>query len=82
MRFTAQIEISTKDGVLNPESKAILQALQGHNFPILDLTLNKRFYITLESKDKKSALKTLETACQDLLSNPVIQDYKIDIESK
>ena len=79
MYFKAEVEVSTRDGVLNPESKAILNALQTHNFPILELKVTKKFYINLESNSKYEAMKLLQVACNDLLSNPVVQDYSINI---
>lgn len=80
MRFKAIVEISTRKDVLNPEAKAILQALQSLDFPILDLSLNKKFYIDIESKSKNDAFKKLENACKELLANPIIEDYIIAIE--
>lgn len=80
MEFRAQIEVSTKEGVLNPESRAVLQALNAHNFAISSLTLTKKFYVSLEADSKEGALKLLEGACEELLANPVIQDYEIKIE--
>lgn len=82
MRFKAEIEVSTRQDVLNPESKAILQSLQNLHFPILDLKLNKKFYVNIESKNEKEAIDTLEIACKELLANPIIEDYTISIESK
>lgn len=81
MQFKAEIEIATRNGVLNPESKAILQALQSHNFAISKLSMNKKFYLSLESDSKESAMKTLQEACEEFLANPIIQDYIIHIES-
>ncbi|RDU70854.1 phosphoribosylformylglycinamidine synthase, purS protein [Helicobacter aurati] len=81
MQFEAQIEIATRDGILNPESKAVLQALQSHNFAISRLEMNKRFYLSLESDSKENAMKTVQRACEELLANPIIEDYTIHIES-
>ncbi|STQ85407.1 phosphoribosylformylglycinamidine synthase, purS protein [Helicobacter muridarum] len=81
MQFKAEIEIATRNGVLNPESKAILQALQSHNFAISKLSMNKKFYLSLESDSKENAMKTLQEACEEFLANPIIQDYIIHIES-
>ncbi|RDU60614.1 phosphoribosylformylglycinamidine synthase subunit PurS [Helicobacter sp. MIT 14-3879] len=81
MQFEAQIEVATRKGVLNPESKAILQALQSHNFPISSLSMNTKFYLSLESNSKENAIKTLQEACKELLVNPIIQDYTIHIEA-
>ncbi|EMZ39933.1 phosphoribosylformylglycinamidine synthase subunit PurS [Helicobacter bilis] len=80
MRYDIAIEVSTRDGVLNPESKAILQALQGHDFAVSKLTMNKRFYLTLEAKDKVEAESLAKEMCEDFLANPIIQDYTIEVQ--
>ena len=80
MRYDIAIEVSTRDGVLNPESKAILQALQGHDFAVSQLTMNKRFYLTLEAKDKVEAQNLAKDMCEDFLANPIIQDYTIKVQ--
>lgn len=82
MRIKAEIEISTREDVLNPEAKAILHALQSLQFNVKDLTLNKKFYIDIESKSKNDAFKKLDSMCKDLLANPIIENYTISIESK
>ncbi|RDU65711.1 phosphoribosylformylglycinamidine synthase, purS protein [Helicobacter didelphidarum] len=82
MLYQAEIEVCTRNGVLNPESKAILHALRGHDFAVLDVTMNKKFYLTLESDSKDHALKVLNKICEDFLANPIIQDYTIHIKSQ
>lgn len=80
MRYNITIEVSTRDGVLNPESKAILHALQGHDFQVSKLIMNKRFYLTLESTSMEKAHEEAEQMCQDFLANPIIQDYTIAVQ--
>lgn len=80
MQYNISIEVSTRDGVLNPESKAILKALQGHDFAVSKLIMNRRFYISLEAQSKQSAMESAEKMCEDFLANPIIQDYTISVE--
>lgn len=80
MRYSISIEVSTRNGVLNPESKAILQALQGHDFAVSKLTMNKKFYIELEATDIKEAESLSSKMCEDFLANPIIQDYTIEVK--
>lgn len=80
MSYYITIEVSTKDGVLNPESKAILQALRGHDFAVSELTINKRFYLTIDAENAKKAKVLASKMCEDFLANPIIQDYTIDVQ--
>lgn len=77
MHYHITIEVSTREGVLNPESKAILQALQGHKFAVSELIMNKVFYLTLEAANKEQAMLEAEKMCEEFLANPIIQDYAI-----
>lgn len=80
MQFKVEIEVTTRQGVLNPEEKAITQALHGHNFAVSNLIMNKKFYFLLESANSKEAQHKAEEICQDFLANPIIQDYTIQIK--
>ncbi len=79
MVYAVEVEISTKDGVLNPESKAILHALQTHDFAVSNLVMNKKFYFTLESPTQQEAEETVKSLCEDFLANSIIQNYSIVI---
>lgn len=80
MRYNITIEVSTRNGVLNPESKAILHALQGHDFAVSALTMNKIFYLTLDAENAKEAEILANKMCEDFLANPIIQDYTINVK--
>lgn len=80
MRYNITIEVSTRDGVLNPESKAILQALQGHDFAVSELIMNKRFYLRLDANNIKEAESLANKMCEDFLANTITQDYTIDVQ--
>ena len=80
MIYNLSIEVSTRDGVLNPESKAILQALRGNDYEVLDLKMTRKFYVQIESDSKEEARLRGQKMCEELLANPTIQMYSITIE--
>jgi len=79
--FKASIKVVLKRGVLDPQARAILQALQdlGHDEAV-SLSQGKYIELCLSCKDKQSAEATVQNACNTLLVNSVIETYTFDIE--
>lgn len=76
----ASIEISLKDGILDPQAKTIFNALQTLGFDcVKDLKIAKKMTLDLNLENLQEAEKIAESMVQDLLANPVIENYKIEI---
>lgn len=76
----ASIEISLKDGILDPQAKTIFNALQTLGFDcVKDLKIAKKMTLDLNLENPQEAEKVAESMAQDLLANPVIENYKIEI---
>lgn len=77
----ALVKITLKQGVLDPQGKAIAQALGGLGFSgIGNVRQGKLLEIELEEQDRGRALSSLEDMCEKLLANTVIEDYEISLE--
>jgi phosphoribosylformylglycinamidine synthase len=78
----AHIHITLKKGVLDPEGKAIGNALGGLGFGGVE-NVRKGKYITLDldEADEDKALKEVTQMCEKLLANTVIEDYDIKLEA-
>ena len=72
------IIVTLKKEVLDPQGKVVNQTLKnmGHQ-SIEDVRQGKYFEIELNEKDKEKAKKVIEEISKKLLSNTVIEDYKI-----
>ncbi|MBL7995119.1 phosphoribosylformylglycinamidine synthase subunit PurS [bacterium] len=78
---TAKIKILPKASVLDPQGKVVMQSLETMGFMnIEDVRLGKYIEIKLENMTKQEAEKTVDTMCQKLLANLVIESYVFDIE--
>ncbi|AKG91481.1 phosphoribosylformylglycinamidine synthase, purS protein [Geoglobus ahangari] len=78
MNFTADVYISLKKGVVDPEGEATKKALNLLGFRnVKSVSSVKVFRIELEAKSREDAEKMIEEMCEKLLANPVIQDYSI-----
>ena len=76
----ARIHITLKDGVLDPQGKAVGQALAALGFAgIGEVRQGKVIDIDLAETDAARARESLETMCGRLLANTVIEDYEITL---
>jgi phosphoribosylformylglycinamidine synthase PurS subunit len=74
--------ITLKKDVLDPQGKIIKQTLDGMGFDnINEIRQGKYFEIDIKENDKKIAEEKVEEMCKKLLTNLVIENYKI-IESQ
>jgi phosphoribosylformylglycinamidine synthase len=81
MAFKAKIHITLKNGVLDPQGKAIAHALDGLGFGgIRDVRQGKYIEIVLDDRDVASAESRVRAMCDTLLANTVIENYRVDIE--
>ena len=77
----ARIHITLKNGVLDPQGKAIEHALGGLGFGGIDeVRQGKYIEIELAESDADAARQAVDQMCSKLLANTVIEDYRIDID--
>jgi len=73
-----KIIVTLKNGVLDPQGKAIQQTLNGMSFSeVKEVRQGKYFDIEVNTSDEKKAKVKAEEMCKKLLANLVIEDYKI-----
>ena len=78
----AVVYVSLKPGVLDPQGKAIHHSVEllGQK-DISDIRQGKYFEIALnDSVDQAAARESVERIAKDVLANPVIEDYRVEIE--
>jgi phosphoribosylformylglycinamidine synthase subunit PurS len=77
----ARIHVTLKNGVLDPQGKAIGHALQGLGFAgIGEVRQGKFIELDLAERDPKRARVEVEAMCRKLLANTVIENYSIELE--
>ena len=76
----ARVHVSLKPGVLDPQGKAIGNALQALGFDgIGEVRQGKLIELELTDSDPAAARARVEEMCRQLLVNPVIENYTIEI---
>lgn len=77
----AKIIITPKKAVLDPQGKTVQNALDHMGYKgIGAVHVGKYLEIELPGGDKETWRKQIDDACHKILSNPVIEDYKFEIE--
>ena len=75
----ARVVVTLKDGILDPQGKAIEGALKSLGIAGIDsLRQGKIFEIELATNDPTAAEGVLRAACEKLLANPLIEDFEIE----
>jgi phosphoribosylformylglycinamidine synthase PurS subunit len=79
----AKIYVTLKPSVLDPQGKAIHHALETIGYSdIVDVRQGKYFEITLADRlSSEDARAMIERIARDVLANPVIEDFLIELDS-
>ncbi len=77
----AKIVITPKKAVLDPQGKTVQSALAHMGYTEIGAVhVGKYLEVELTGADKERARKQIDEACHRILSNPVIEDYRFEIE--
>ncbi|MBV5277631.1 MAG: phosphoribosylformylglycinamidine synthase subunit PurS [Campylobacteraceae bacterium] len=73
------VNIQLKEGVLDPQGKAVHHALSSLKFnEVQEVRIGKQIILDINETDKKVALERVQVMCEELLANTVIENYTID----
>lgn len=77
----AKIIITPKKAVVDPQGKAVQSALEHMGYRGINAVhVGKYLEIELNGADPAMARRQLDEACHKFLSNPVIEDYRLEID--
>src|SRR6476659_11355095 len=78
----AKVYVSLKPGILDPQGKAIQHSVELLGFGgIADVRQGKYFEIALDDADEQQARESVARIAREVLSNPIIEDYRVEIEA-
>jgi len=77
----ARVHVTLKQGVLDPQGKAISNSLKSLGFSgVSGVRQGKYIEVELDDADAQAARAKVEEMCQKLLANTVIEDYTIELD--
>ena len=77
------VNVKLKEGVLDPQGKAVLHALNSLSFDeVKDVRIGKQIILDVDGNDEEKIKKRVEKMSEELLANTVIEDYEIIVENK
>ena len=82
MKFIAEIDVMPLKALLDPQGKAVGTSLKNSGFAgVCDVRIGKHITVELEASDEKTAREIAEKACKDLLANPIMESYHLEIKA-
>lgn len=77
-RYRVAVHIVPRRGLLDPQGKAVADALHTLGFSsVQDVHVGRHIVVDIDAPDTASAERTTRDMCQKLLANPVIEDFEI-----
>lgn len=77
----AKVHVTLKNGVLDPQGKAVHHALDALGFSgVEDVRQGKFIEVEVTESDPAKAKAEVEKMCEALLANTVIENYSVDVE--
>jgi len=80
MRFVARVLVRPKAEVRDPQGEAVLAALRSLAHDVAEVRTGKEIVVTFEAKDEQDARATAERMGDQLLANPVIESYTVEVD--
>ena len=82
MQFSVLVETSLRPGVADPQGATIERSLPALGFDgVTGVRVGKAFRFTVEAADEAAARAEVDDMCRRFLTNPVIEDATISVES-
>jgi phosphoribosylformylglycinamidine synthase len=77
-RFRVAVHIVPRRGILDPQGKAVADALHTMGFPdVQDVHVGRHVVVEMNAADERAAEHRTKDMCEKLLANPVTEDFEI-----
>ena len=76
----ATVLVRPKPGILDPQGQAVESSLRHLGFDVSEARVGKLVDVELATDNRDEALAQLEQMCAQLLTNPLIESYAIELE--
>jgi phosphoribosylformylglycinamidine synthase len=76
----ATVLVRPKPGILDPQGQAVESSLRHLGFEVGEARVGRLVDVELATDDRETALAELRRMCDELLTNPLIESYEIELE--
>ena len=76
----ATVLVRPKPGILDPQGEAVESSLRQLGFAVADARIGRVVDLEVEASDAAAAHAEVERMCQQLLANPLIESYEIELQ--
>jgi phosphoribosylformylglycinamidine synthase len=77
----ATVLVRPKDGILDPQGEAVLEALRHLDFKVAEVRVGRVVDVELDAEDAESARAEVSRMCEQLLANPLIESFEIEVSA-
>ena len=77
----ATVLVRPKPGILDPQGQAVESSLRQLGFAVGDARVGRVVDLEVDANDPGSARAEVERMCEQLLANPLIESYEIELEA-
>lgn len=81
MRFVATIHVRPKAEVRDPQGEAVAGALRGLGLAVAEVRAGKELVVSFDAADAVAADAAARQMGSELLANPVIEDYAVEVRA-
>jgi phosphoribosylformylglycinamidine synthase PurS subunit len=75
----ATVVVRPKPGILDPQGEAVQEALQHLGFDVSEVRIGRVVDIVFDSADTEQARSAVGSMCEQLLANPLIESFDIEL---
>jgi phosphoribosylformylglycinamidine synthase len=75
----ATVLVRPKAGILDPQGDAVERALEHHGIAVSGARVGKVVDLEVNADDEAGAREQVERMCEQLLANPLIESYEIEL---
>ena len=80
MKFKAEIDVMPLDALLDPQGKAVTSSMKNIGLPEIDgVRIGRHIRLFIDAASKEEATTKVNTACQKLLSNQIMESYTFEL---
>ena len=81
MRYAVRIDVTHLPGVLDPQGATVERALPALGYDnVTEVSIAKTIRLALDAPSESDAREQVDRMCRQLLANPVIERYTVEVE--